>query len=168
MSSSVGDNAVNFYAQFARTLTPLVLAAIVACSSTPSPKTGGDGADSGKGTADATACVNVVVSAADLTCTTTTDCVLVQTGEVCITPCCPGNAVVNAAAAARFASETASLPAVGAGGCGPCEGSRFFGCQQGECVFCSAGTNDCSDAGTPANDASGDTLDDGGSTHEGG
>ncbi len=90
---------------------------------------------------EAMACVDLVVMTGDLACSTDQDCMLSPSGHVCPGQCLAcGHTIVNAAAAARFASQTASFPMTGV--CGPCEISPGAYCNAGTCAVRVARTAD--------------------------
>jgi hypothetical protein len=112
----------------------------------------GDASDAATTEAGAN-CVEFEPTPSDLTCGGDLDCALVRTGEVCKDQCSCGDAPVNAAAAARFASDTAPLDLASC----PCAFSGEARCLAGRCTLCGIGGNQpagCDDAATtpPATD----------------
>jgi hypothetical protein len=116
----------------------------------------GAGADAGHDAAihpgDGGQCVNVEVTAADLTCSIDSDCALASSGMICERPCGCGAGAVNAPAAARFAIETASLPEVA---CPPCASPGEPRCAFGQCTLCDSNRPGCGDGGVRIVDAGG-------------
>jgi hypothetical protein len=98
--------------------------------------------------------VDLEVASSDVSCGSDQDCALVRTGEVCDGQCACGDTAVNAAAAARFQSDTASLTLEGC----PCALPGETRCLGGQCTLCGFGPDQpagCADAGVA-------TLEDGG------
>jgi hypothetical protein len=117
------------------------------------------GEDAGTGATHGVSCVDFEVGPSDLSCGSDSDCALVRTGEVCSGQCLCGDSPVNAAAAARFQSETASLTLEGC----PCAFPGEAHCLGGQCTLCGLGPNQpagCGELGT--------TLADGGAVDGGG
>ncbi|MGA3123514.1 MAG: hypothetical protein ABSF69_22320 [Polyangiaceae bacterium] len=101
------------------------------------------------GTTDSgSVCVDFEAAAADLVCERDQDCTVVRTGEVCQGGCACGDTPVNAGAAARFASDTATLNLESC----PCAFDGEAHCLAGQCTLCGPDiTNQpagCSDSGT--------------------
>jgi hypothetical protein len=69
----------------------------------------GSTSSSGGSADDGGRCVNVDLSSYDQSCNQASDCVYVQSGEVCSGQCGCGNAVINAAGEARYRQATASI-----------------------------------------------------------
>ena len=123
---------------FARTLvavglvTPLALV-VVACGGTSSVAKEKPDASS----PDTGACIDLVVTAADVACTTDDDCIFASTGRVCPGDCCGGGSVINMSAAARFASAAAGLATASECEDDPC-GAPFGEptCVHGQCEAC--------------------------------
>jgi hypothetical protein len=111
--------------------------------------------DSGVGTVttdDGAECVDLEVASSDLSCVSDQDCAPSLTGKVCEGQCACGDTSVNAAAAARYQSETASLNLVAC----PCPAQGEPRCLGGQCTLCGFGPNQpagCDDTGiTPIED----------------
>jgi len=113
--------------------------------------------DSGVGTGttdDGAECVDLEVASSDLSCVSDQDCVPSLTGKVCEGQCACGDTSVNAAAAARYQSETASLTLEAC----PCPAQGEPRCLGGQCTLCGFGPNQpagCDDSGIT-------TIEDGG------
>ena len=93
------------------------------------------------------ACVEITVSPSDRSCTGDMDCALALSGEICGGQCSCGDTPVNATAAARYASETASLALAAC----PCVYPGAARCLGGQCTRCGLGPDQpagCSDAAT--------------------
>jgi hypothetical protein len=83
----------------------------------------------------------------DLSCGSDSDCELVRTGEVCNGQCSCGSTPINAAAAARFQADTASLTLEAC----PCADPGEARCLGGQCTLCGLGPNQsagCGELGT--------------------
>jgi hypothetical protein len=107
--------------------------------------TTGSGVESG--TTDGSAeCVDLEVAPSDLSCVSDQDCALSLTGNVCEGQCACGDTSVNAAAAARYQSETAALTFEAC----PCPAQGEPRCLGGQCTLCGFGPNPpagCDDTG---------------------
>ena len=106
------------------------------------------------------ACVDIEVAPSDVSCGSDSDCTLTLSGHVCDGQCSCGDTPVNAGAAARYQSETASLTFEGC----PCADPGEARCLGGQCALCGFGPNQpagCSDAGTTAIEDSGMGMVDG-------
>lgn len=117
----------------------------------------GTGATDGGGAG----CVDLEVAPSDLSCGSDSDCELVGTGEVCNGQCSCGDTPVNAAAGARFQSETASLTLEGC----PCADPGEARCLGGQCTLCALGSTEpagCGDSGTTTIEDGGIVIVDGG------
>ena len=112
------------------------------------PQTADSGAEAGT-TDSGAACVDFEATAADLVCEQDQDCTVVRTGQVCQGGCACGDTPVNAGAAARFVSDTATLNLESC----PCAFDGEPRCLAGQCTLCGLDiTNQpagCSDSGTP-------------------
>jgi hypothetical protein len=121
-------------------------------------------ADSGIGTSateSGSTCVDIEVASSDLSCSSDQDCSLIRTGEVCNGQCDCGDTPVNAAASARYRSETASLVTEDC----PCDDPGEPRCLGGQCTLCGFGPNaplGCNDAGVTTTEDSGFATVDGG------
>jgi hypothetical protein len=60
------------------------------------------GRDSGVSTGDGGTCVDILLSAYDQSCNSASDCIVIQTGEVCSGQCACGNEPVNASQQSRY------------------------------------------------------------------
>ncbi len=126
----------------------------------------GDGAittadgDSAISPVDGGRCVAIDVAPSDLSCGSDRDCTIVRSGEVCSGQCSCGNTPVNAGAAARVQSETASLTLVAC----PCAYPGEPRCLCGQCTRWLGPDQPagCDDAGTTAVEDSGTGIVDGG------
>jgi len=98
---------------------------------------GGGGAGGGGGGAGGAGCIDLEVLPSDLSCGSDSDCELVRTGQVCSGQCSCGDTPVNATAASRFQSTTASLTLVAC----PCAFEGESRCLGGQCTLCGFGTN---------------------------
>jgi hypothetical protein len=97
-------------------------------------------------------CVDVDVTASDLSCGSDQDCTLITAGKVCDGQCGCGDTPVNAAAAARYQSETASVTLADC----PCAFPGEARCLGGQCTLCGSDPNQpvaCGDAGTTPEDS---------------
>ena len=111
-------------------------------------KTADSGTDTGT---DGGACVDFVVTAADHVCAADQDCALIRSGEVCSGECSCGSTPVSAAAAARYASDVASLKLEAC----PCAFGGEARCIASRCTLCGlgpAGLAACSDDAGAASD----------------
>jgi hypothetical protein len=151
-----------------RIVVPLFMTGlVVACGGKTIVGSVGSGEDSGtvgatdsgigtRATEGGAGCLDLEVLPADLSCASDQDCELVRTGEVCDGQCsCGGYTPVNAAAGARFESETASVTFSEDCGCPPStdEAPR---CLDGQCTLCIGDQPEgCGDSGTT-------TIEDGG------
>jgi hypothetical protein len=109
---------------------------VVACGGRTLGGNAEPGNDSGTRTTDSGAgCVSLEVLVSDLLCGSDQDCALVRTGEVCNGQCSCGDTPVNAAAGARFQSETASLTLEAC----PCADPGEARCLGGQCTLCGLG-----------------------------
>jgi hypothetical protein len=141
----------------------LVTGFVVACGGKTLGGTVGSGDDSGTGATDGggVGCVDLEVLPSDLSCGSDSDCELVRTGKVCNGQCSCGDTPVNAAAGARFQTDTASLTLEAC----PCGFGGDARCLGGQCALCALGSTEpagCGDSGTTANDDSGISVNDGG------
>ncbi len=120
---------------------------VVACGGETRGGNAERGNDSGTGTTDSgAACVDLEIVPSDVSCGSDQDCELVRTGEVCNGQCSCGDTPVNAAAGARFQSETASLTLEAC----PCADPGEARCLGGQCTLCGFGPDQlagCGDAG---------------------
>jgi|HubBroStandDraft_6_1064221.scaffolds.fasta_scaffold376225_1 hypothetical protein len=98
---------------------------------------GGGGSGGGGGTGGGGRCIDLEVLPSDLSCGNDSDCELVGTGQFCNGQCSCGDTPVNAAAATRFQSETASLTLVAC----PCAFEGEPRCIGGQCTLCRFGTD---------------------------
>jgi hypothetical protein len=128
---------------------PLILA-VLGCVAGCGGREVSSGADVSSGAEDGGQCTDLVVAPADLACTQNADCTYTLIGTLCAgyAPngfCSVG--VANSAAAARIASQIASVPRGSPTAPGHCEGDYGVQprCMQGQCVPC--GTRGCAEAG---------------------
>jgi hypothetical protein len=84
------------------------------------------------------ACVEVDVSTYDQSCNTSSDCIAIETGEVCTGDCACGNGAVNIAGQARY-DETVN--AVALGDCS-CIAELPVQCLSNTCVLCTGSASD--------------------------
>jgi hypothetical protein len=103
----------------------------------------------GRGSADdGGSCVNVDLSSYDQSCERASDCVFIQSGEVCSGQCRCGNSVVNASAEARYRSAIAGVN-VKTTACF-CIDRGPPRCVQNHCTLCGSGPGQpagCGDGG---------------------
>jgi len=147
------------------------VAGIAACTSNPVVAIGDGGADSltpdSASGADASGCIDVQLSPADLTCATDQECTPVITGWVC-----PGyvptvgsklgtlceNAAANGSGAARIGARIAAIPHGDDAGMNFCDTAAGMPrCLQGRCTLCGPfgqGPAACLDAGNTTADGS--------------
>jgi hypothetical protein len=126
-----------------------VLACVAGCVSATRAEVSPPRAEDGGGTEDGGQCIDLVLLPGDLACTKSTDCGWVSTGKLCVgyAPnefCSRGAA--NNAAAARIASQIASVPRGPPSAAGHCDGDEGTGCVQGQCVPCGSEGVPCADA----------------------
>jgi hypothetical protein len=137
------------------TASLLMTGLVGACEAKTLPLKAEAGQDSGtSSTVVGSACVDIEVAPADVSCNSDSDCELGLTGHVCEGQCDCGDTPLNAAAAERNQSKTASLIFEGC----PCADPGEPRCLGGQCTLCGFGPNEpagCSDAGV-------NTLEDGG------
>jgi hypothetical protein len=103
---------------------------------------------------DAQVCIDLIVTPADLACTTDDDCMLGVAGMLCSIPCGCNSTALNQTAAATFASEISSSNLPPPNGCpGGCPDFGQPRCLGSQCVLCGFGGNNppgCNeDAGEP-------------------
>jgi hypothetical protein len=155
-----------------RIAAPLAMAGlVVACGAKTLVGNAAPGGDSGVNAEagspdDGSTCVDIEVAPSDVACASDSDCALTLSGRVCDGRCSCGNTPVNAAAAARFESDTASLTLEAC----PCAFPGVARCLGGQCTLCGLGPNapaGCSDAATTTSDGAGPPIADGGGADTG-
>lgn len=155
-----GSPSMNFHGYLARIAAPVLIIGLVgACEPKTLASNAEPGQDSGtSSTEGGSACVDIDVAPADISCGSDSDCVLTLTGHVCDRECNCGDTPVNAGAAARYRSETASLTFEGC----PCADPGEARCLGGQCALCGLGPNQpagCGEGTTVVEDSGVGTAD---------
>lgn len=155
-----GSPSMNFHGYLARIAAPaLIICLVGGCEPKTLASNAQPGQDSGtSSTEGGSACVDIDVAPADISCGSDSDCVLTLTGHVCDRECNCGDTPVNAGAAARYRSETASLTFEGC----PCADPGEARCLGGQCALCGLGPNQpagCGEGTTVVEDSGVGTAD---------
>ena len=123
---------------------PLFLVGLAAgCGGRTVLDTGGIISVDGGAVVDGGACIDLEVTAADITCASNDDCTETLTGEFCAGECPCGDTPVNRAAQAKFLAMDNAI------GMAPCKCPAFGRptCLHGECVLMDGGVISYADAG---------------------
>jgi hypothetical protein len=162
---------MNFRTDFTRIVAALLMAGLPSACGGKAFTVGAEpGEDSGSSTGDSggwtgtndggSSCVDVTITPSDVSCGSDQDCDLIRSGEVCNGQCSCGDTPVNAAAASRFQTETASLKLASC----PCAFPGEPRCLAGQCTLCGVGSNQpagCADSGITIYPIDGATVDTG-------
>jgi hypothetical protein len=102
-------------------------------------------ADGGSGGGDAGQCVNIDLSTYDQSCKSASDCVGINSGEVCSGTCECGGALVNKSEEARYDKAVSGIDFAEC----PCPALGVPACISGRCTFCGLGGSSpgCPDGG---------------------